>query len=220
MTRVKLSTAKASATADAVARLKALHRELDACARCPDMIGPVVHGPPVKSAIFLIGQAPGAREGELGRPFAWTAGKTLFRWFEQSLGVPEATFRERIYIAAVARCFPGKEKKGGDRKPDAGEIDRCRSFLEREIQILRPKLLLPVGTMAIEQVFGGKRPLAEVVGTLQRIRYHGVESDVIALPHPSGASTWHVMEPGKTLLARAFDLLRGHPEVRRAFRLE
>ncbi|HEY8205901.1 MAG TPA: uracil-DNA glycosylase family protein [Myxococcaceae bacterium] len=204
--------------ASQAARLLALHQELDACTRCPAMIGPVVHGPPVKSPVFLIGQAPGAREGELGRPFAWTAGKTLFRWFEQALGVSEETFRAKVYMAAVARCFPGKEKKGGDRKPDAGEIERCRTFLEREIQILRPKLLLPVGTMAIEQVFGEKRPLAEAVGKVERARYHGVQSDVIALPHPSGASTWHVMEPGKTLLARAFELIAAHPVIRRTFR--
>jgi len=202
------------------ARLLALHEELDACARCPKMIGPVVHGPAVKTSVFLIGQAPGAREGAFGRPFAWTAGKTLFRWFEQAVGVGEETFRRRVYMAAVARCFPGKEKKGGDRKPDAEEIDRCRTFLEREVQILRPKLLLPVGTMAIEQVLGGKRPLAEAVGRVERVRYHGVESDVIALPHPSGASTWHVMEPGKTLLAKAFKLIAAHPEIRKTFDLE
>ena len=202
------------------ARLLALHEELDACKRCPKMVGPVVHGPPVKTSVFLIGQAPGVHEGEIGRPFAWTAGKTLFRWFEQAAGVSEDAFRKGVYMAAVARCFPGREKKGGDRKPDAGEIDRCRTFLEREIQILRPKLLLPVGTMAIEQVFGQKRPLAEAVGRVERVRYHGVESDVIALPHPSGASTWHVMEPGKTLLAKAFKLIAAHPEIRKAFELE
>jgi len=183
------------------------------------MVGPVVHGPPVGSSILLIGQAPGPREGEMGRPFAWTAGRTLFRWFEQALGVGEEDIRERIYIAAVARCFPGKSGKGGDRKPDAEEIDRCRIFLEREVAILRPRLLLPVGALAIEQVLGEKRPLAEAVGQKERVRYHGVESDVIALPHPSGASTWHVMEPGKTLLAKALRLVRSHPEVQRTFRL-
>jgi len=202
------------------ARLLALHAELDACARCPNMVGPVVHGPALETSVFLIGQAPGVHEGEIGRPFAWTAGKTLFRWFERAVGVSEDAFRRRVYMAAVARCFPGKEKKGGDRKPDAEEIDRCRTFLEREVQILRPKLLLPVGTMAIEQVLGGKRPLAEAVGRVERVRYHGVESDVIALPHPSGASTWHVMEPGKTLLAKALGLIAAHPEIRRTFELE
>ena len=122
--------------------------------------------------------------------------------------------RATVYFAAVARCFPGKAKGGGDRKPDPGEIDRCKTYLEREVAILRPKLVIPVGTLAIEQVLGHKGPLADIVGTTLRARYHGRETDVIALPHPSGASTWHRMEPGKTLLARAMRLIAGHEEMR------
>src|SRR5262252_4438339 len=115
---------------DAVVRkLKLLHTELDACRACPQMIGPVVHGPPVASKIFLVGQAPGPREGSFGKPFAWTAGKTLFRWFEESIGCDEETFRAKVYMAAVARCFPGKSAGGGDRRPDATEIANCRGFL-------------------------------------------------------------------------------------------
>ena len=75
------------------AQLIAVHRELDACQACPNMIGPVVHGPPVLSRIFLLGQAPGPREGGFGRPFAWTAGRTLFSWFKDALGVEEALVR-------------------------------------------------------------------------------------------------------------------------------
>ena len=78
------------------------------------MIGPVVSGAPVLSPVMLIGQAPGAHEGPAGRPFAWTAGKTLFRWFGE-VGISEAEFRERVYMAAVCRCFPGKGAKGGGR---------------------------------------------------------------------------------------------------------
>jgi len=194
--------------------LQLLHAELDACVACPSMIRPVVHGPAVDSRVILIGQAPGPREGSFGRPFAWTAGKTLFRWFEESLGVDEETFRARVYIAAVARCFPGKAAGGGDRRPDPEEIGRCRTFLEREVGILKPELILPVGTMAIEQVLGHKGPLTEVVGTTRRVTYHGQEVDVIALPHPSGASTWHRMEPGKTLLAKALGRVAKHPAMR------
>ena len=204
------------ARGDATVRaLTVLHEELAACTACAKMIGPVVHGPPVPSSILLIGQAPGPREGAFGRPFAWTAGKTLFRWFEEALGANEERVRAGIYFAAVARCFPGKAKGGGDRKPDPGEIDRCRTYLEREVSILRPKLVIPVGTLAIEQVLGHEGPLAEVVGTTRRARYHGHETDVIALPHPSGASTWHRMEPGKTLLARAMRLIARHAEAKR-----
>lgn len=184
------------------------------------MIGPVVHGPVVLSRIFLLGQAPGPHEGKFMKPFAWTAGKTLFKWFEEALGVDEAQFRSKIYMAAVARCFPGKAKGGGDRKPDPTEIDSCRRFLEREVKILEPRLILPVGTLAMEQVLEKKAPLAEVVGKAMKVDYHGVKMDCICLPHPSGASTWHRMEPGKTLLQKALRLVGQHPEVRRVFKLE
>jgi uracil-DNA glycosylase len=199
-----------------VAALRVLHSELGACKACPKMIGPVVHGPPVRSRVILVGQAPGPREGSFGRPFAWTAGRTMFRWFEESLGVDEATFRQRIYIAAVARCFPGKASGGGDRRPDAIEIEQCKTWLAREAEILRPELVIAVGTLAIEQVLGIKAPLAEVVGTARKARWHGHEVDVVALPHPSGASPWHKMEPGKTLLAGALRRLGRHPAMRRA----
>lgn len=178
------------------------------------MIGPVVHGPPVMSRVVLVGQAPGPREGSFGRPFAWTAGKTLFRWFEEALGVDEATFRAHVYIAAVARCFPGKASGGGDRRPDGGEIEQCKSWLVREVEILQPELVIAVGTLAIEQVFGEKGPLVELVAKTRRVRWHGREVDVVALPHPSGASPWHKMEPGKTLLGNALERLARHPAMR------
>ena len=142
------------------------------------MIGPVVHGPPVASRVMLVGQAPGPREGAFGRPFAWTAGRTMFRWFEEALGVDEATFRARVYIAAVARCFPGKASGGGDRRPDAQETERCRSWLVREVEILQPELVIAVGTMAIEQVLGEKGPLVELVKETRRVRWHGRDVDV------------------------------------------
>jgi uracil-DNA glycosylase len=198
-------------------KLRTLHVELDACRACPKMIGPVVHGPAVASGILLVGQAPGPREGSFGRPFAWTAGKTLFRWFEEALGVGEDEFRAKVYMAAVARCFPGKAPGGGDRRPDAEETARCRPYLERETAILQPKLVLPVGTMAIEQVLGTKEKLNDLIGSVRRARYHGVETDVVPLPHPSGASPWHKMEPGKTLLRKALEAIASHPETRRTF---
>jgi uracil-DNA glycosylase len=199
-----------------IAALRVLHGKLDACKACPKMIGPVVHGPPVKSRVILVGQAPGPREGSFGKPFAWTAGRTMFRWFQESLGIDEATFRRTIYMAAVARCFPGKARGGGDRRPDAVEIEQCKTWLAREAEILEPELVIAVGTLAIEQVLGLKLPLAEVVGTSRTARWHGRQVDVVALPHPSGASPWHKMEPGKTLLAGALRRLGKHPAMRRA----
>src|SRR5580693_1917685 len=106
--------------------------ELRACRRCPGMHKPVVVGRPVLSRIILVGQAPGDKEPVMGRPFAWTAGKTLFKWFQGSLGWTEDEVRDRIYFAAVCRCFPGKLPKGGDRVPSPLEIDACAPWMERE----------------------------------------------------------------------------------------
>lgn len=200
-----------------VARLGALQEELRGCRACPRMVGPVIVGRPVDSRILLIGQAPGPREGAFGRPFAWTAGRTLFRWFA-GLGVEEEAFRSRVYVAAVCRCFPGKTAAGGDRVPDRSEVEQCGAWMAREVALLRPALLLPVGKLAIDLVLGpAAKGLEQSVGRVQRATLHGVTADVIALPHPSGLSSWWKVEPGRTLLARALQALGGHPVWRRTF---
>ncbi len=204
--------------------LAELQARIRACTRCRDdgilpEVHPVVEGSP-RARFFLVGQAPGPREGSFGRPFAWTAGRTLFRWFEESMRVTEEAFRARVYMAAVARCFPGKAKGGADRKPDSEEIGRCRAFLAREVEILRPELVLAVGMLAITEVLGedvkGKR-LNELVGDAVRTSWLGHDTDVIPLPHPSGASPWHKIEPGLTLLRHALATIKQHPAVRASF---
>jgi uracil-DNA glycosylase len=185
------------------------------CTLCPRMHRPVVVGRPVVSRIILVGQAPGDKEPVLGRPFAWTAGRTLFKWLNQATGWTEDEARNRVYFAAVCRCFPGKKPQGGDRVPDEDEIGDCAGWLEREFILLRPRLVLPVGKLAITQ-FLGERPLTEVVGRSFQVTYRGHGVEVIPLPHPSGASPWHRMEPGKTLLREALALVAAHPAAKAA----
>jgi uracil-DNA glycosylase len=185
---------------------------LSACGLCPRMHKPVVTGRPVTSRVLLVGQAPGDKEPKLGRPFAWTAGRTLFRWFHEALGWTEDETRDRIYFAAVCRCFPGKKPAGGDRVPDDEEIANCARWLAAEVELLRPQLVLPVGKLALTR-FLPPAPLQEVIGRKFRIEYHGHTMDCIPLPHPSGASPWHRMEPGKTLLRRALALVAAHPAL-------
>ncbi|TRW89773.1 uracil-DNA glycosylase family protein [Candidatus Methylobacter oryzae] len=179
------------------------------CSKCPEMIGPVVSGSPVLSKILLIGQAPGDKEGGFGKPFAWTAGKTMFKWFER-IGIDEENFRQRVYMAAVCRCFPGKNPKGGDRVPSPDEIDNCAGWLQAEVDLLKPDLILPVGKLAIVQLMPVKK-LDEVIGKLHPVTFHGHHTEAIPLPHPSGASTWHRKEPGITLLESALTILQQHP---------
>jgi uracil-DNA glycosylase len=185
------------------------HSRLAACTLCAQMIGPVIIGNPVISDILQLGQAPGIHEGRVGKPFGWTAGKTLFKWY-QRIGVDEQTVRSNVYMAAVCRCFPGKHPKHGDRVPNKTEISACSHWLKAEIQLLRPKLIIPVGKLAIAQIMKVDR-LKDVIGKTHRLEFHDLAVDIIPLPHPSGASTWHNMQPGKILLQNALDEISQHP---------
>lgn len=188
-----------------------IHQEhLRACTLCPNMIRPVITCQPVLSPLMLIGQAPGIHEAKVMRPFGWTAGKTLFQWFS-SIGFEEAQFRERVYMAAVCRCFPGKNPKGsGDRVPSEEEVSNCARWLDAELQLMQPQLLILVGKLAIKQFLSTKK-LDEVVGRIHQRQLAGKTVDLVPLPHPSGLSTWPHTEPGKTLLRQALQALAAHP---------
>jgi uracil-DNA glycosylase len=176
---------------------------------------PVI-GNPVLSPVLLVGQAPGPREAALGKPFAWTAGRMLFKWFGQ-IGIEEDAFRANVYMAAVCRCFPGKRPGGGDRVPDPDEVANCSDWLDAEIALLRPRLVIAAGKLAIQRFIPVDK-LENVVGALHPMRYKGIAFDLAPLPHPSGASTWQHVQPGKTLLPRALALIGAHPSWRKLLR--
>jgi uracil-DNA glycosylase len=187
------------------------------CRRCPRMNPPVVSGGAVVSRVILVGQAPGDKEPLLGKLFAWTAGKKMFRWFQDHAGVDEATFRARIYMAAVCRCFPGKKATGGDRVPAPDEIANCSGWLEAEMDLLRPGLVIAVGKLAIQQFIPCEK-LDDVVGKSFAAGCAGHQFDLVPLPHPSGASPWPHQLPGRVLLPRALKLITAHPAWQRTFR--
>jgi uracil-DNA glycosylase len=195
-------------TATAHAALVAHQARLAGCRRCPRMQSTPVIGPPLLSQVLLVGQAPGPREAAIGKPFAWTAGRMLFKWFA-SIGVDEERFRSRVYMAAVCRCFPGRKPSGGDRMPDPEEVANCAPWLDAELAIIKPRLVIAAGRLAIQQFIAADR-LGEVVGRIHRARRSGMAFDLVPLPHPSGASTWQHVEPGKTLLPRALALIAAH----------
>ena len=182
------------------------------CRRCPRMQSTPVSGGAVVSDVMLIGQAPGPREPVLQKPFAHTAGRTLSQWFEKFCGLAELTVRSKIYFAAVCRCFPGKTVTGGDRVPAPDEIRNCSPWMDEEIEILKPRLVIPVGRLAIAQFIDCER-LEKVIGR----RFHVLRArstfDLIPLPHPSGASPWHKISPGKELLKKALHKIARHPAI-------
>ena len=180
---------------------------LFACRACPNVIGEPVTGVVENARVMLVGQAPGPREVEAQRPFAYTAGKRLFAWFHEHLGMTESDFRARVYIAAVIRCFPGRDPKaGGDRVPDPVEIANCASHLDREIRLLKPELIIAVGTLAAKQLLGIAE-LKESVGRVHRVTRAGHSFDVIVLPHPSGRSTWTNKPENRELLEKSLRLV-------------
>ena len=184
------------------------------CRRCPRMQSTPVSGGPILSDIIIIGQAPGPREPTLKRPFAHTAGQTLFRWFETFCGTTEPEVRAKIYFAAVCRCFPGKVPGGTDRVPAPNEILNCSPWMNDEIEILRPSLIIPVGRLAIVQFMKCEK-LDQVIGRKFRAHRAGHDFDLIPLPHPSGASPWHKIPPGKQLLEQAMGKISRHPAIKR-----
>jgi len=171
------------------AELNQLQQRIRSCRLCQEhgYIGiahPIVSGC-VNDRMFIIGQAAGHRSVAKDRPFSGPAGLILQKWLEQA-GFPPGYLHEHAYLSSLTRCDPGKSARGnGDRKPSPAEMALCRPYLNAELRIVHPKVVLLVGTMAID-TFMGKSRLEEVIGTY-------VEKDgtlFLPLPHPSGVSRW------------------------------
>jgi uracil-DNA glycosylase len=184
--------------------LAKLHAQIRACTRCADAgyiprAFPIVAGQ-ATDRVMIVGQAPGAVELTTGLPFSGRAGAELRRWLARA-GIDEDHLP---YRTSITKCFPGKAASGaGDRKPSPPEIANCATWLEREIALVRPRIVLLVGQLAIER-FIGKVPLGEVVGTMKR----DGDRVLIPLPHPSGASRWLNRPDNRALLERALRILR------------
>jgi uracil-DNA glycosylase len=149
---------------------------------------------------MIVGQAPGVVEGEERRPWRGRAGQTLRRWLEMD----EDEFYATFYCASVTRCYPGKHPSGrGDRPPAPRELELCRFWLDWELRLLRPRLVLVVGGLAARRLLGLKT-LDECVG----VRYPLGEAVGVPLPHPSGASGWLNAPRNRARLEGALDIVR------------
>jgi len=149
---------------------------------------------------YMYGQAPGVVEGEERRPWRGRAGQTLRRW----LALDEDEFYATFYCASVTRCYPGRAPSGrGDRTPTPRERELCAFWREWELKLIRPRLIVPVGGLAIRELLGISG-LARCIGS----RYRLDGSVAIPLPHPSGASSWLNSPANRELTASAAELVR------------
>jgi uracil-DNA glycosylase family 4 len=195
-------------TRDKVEKGQSLSRAMRACCKCLEAgyaITPgAVFSGPAPTPLMLVGQAPGVTEVQAKRPFNASSGRRLFQWLGEA-GFEETDFRARYYMTAVTKCYPGKHPKGkGDRKPSRAEQKLCRPFLDQELALVQPRVLLAVGGLAIETLLGEKHRLDEAVGRVFEMngRY------ILPLPHPSGASLWPNLPQNQARLRQALALLQ------------
>jgi uracil-DNA glycosylase family 4 len=155
--------------------LSELYQEIALCQQCEiaKYRNRIVPGEGAEDAdIMFIGEAPGWHEDQQGRPFVGPAGKYLDELLA-SIGLS----REQVYIANVIKCRPQ-----GNRDPLPTEIQNCRQWLERQIEIIQPKMIVTLGRYSMAMFFPGKS-ISRIHGTAQK------RDNVIyyAMYHPAAA---------------------------------
>jgi uracil-DNA glycosylase len=188
------------------AELHALQAACSACHVCVDQ-GIIPEATPTFAGawgapFFLVGQAPGPVERESRRPFSGRAGKELDRWMLRAGFASPEEFRQLTYIAALMRCFPGRNPAGnGDLRPPPAAVANCAHWLDAELRILKPRVLILVGQLAIARFLGPGR-LEDRVG-----HRFGERPVMVPLPHPSGQSRWLNDPDNRERLAAALALV-------------
>jgi uracil-DNA glycosylase family 4 len=186
--------------------LIALQQRIRSCRLCEQhgyipMAHPIVSGR-ASDHIMVIGQAPGHLSVANEKPFSGPGGRVLQKWLELA-GFPVDYLHEHTYLSSLTHCDPGKNPRGdGDRRPSPQEIALCRPYLLLELKIVQPKVVLLIGTMAIE-TFLGKIRLENAIGTYK-------EQDgmlLLPLPHPSGVSRWLNTPEHQRLHKQALEIL-------------
>jgi uracil-DNA glycosylase len=194
--------------------IASLQQDLARCRACVEAGFPL-ESPPVRAPFagqraYMYGQAPGIVEGEERLPWRGRAGQTLRRWLE----LDEDAFYATFFCASVTRCYPGRAPSGrGDRTPAPREQELCQFWRDWEVELLRPKLIVTVGGLALRRLLGLSQ-LTDCIG----LRYELDGAAVVPLPHPSGASSWPNVPANRKRLDRALELVHAelsHLEHRR-----
>jgi len=189
--------------------LESLQRDTARCRACIEA-GYRLESLPVRTPFahqcaYMYGQAPGIVEGAERLPWRGRAGRTLRRWLE----LDEDAFYATFFCASVTRCYPGRAASGrGDRTPTPREQELCEFWQHWELELLRPRLIVTVGGLALRRLLGHTQ-LTEAIGE----RYELDGAPVVPLPHPSGASSWPNVPANRKRLDRAVALV--HAELDR-----
>ena len=195
---------------DPLHQLSEVHSRLHQCRLCLDagydIFPRAIFSGGIGARIMSIGQAPGITEKEAGRPFNAGSGKRLFQWLAQA-GIEEQWYRSTQYMTSVTKCYPGRAGSGsGDRVPSRAEQALCRPYLEAEIKLVNPQLVILIGRLAIGLFFPAGLSLEQIIGTQKLVDGRWI----VPLPHPSGASRWHQTQENRQRVQQAVELIAGH----------
>jgi DNA polymerase len=165
-----------TASSEAAERLLQLHdiiRGCTVCALSTTRANAVPGDGPVTARIMAVGEAPGESEDQTGRPFVGAAGRLLTRLLE-GVGLD----RQDLYICNVLKCRPPQ-----NRDPLPEEVDACAHFLDEQVALIRPDVILLLGRHALARLLPGRPPISRIHG--QRI----VDGDRTYVPlyHPAAA---------------------------------
>lgn len=193
--------------------LNDLNTQLGSCRLCLDggydIFPRAITSGGLGARLMTIGQAPGITEKDAGRPFNAGSGTRLFKWLSEA-GLEETWFRDTQYMTSVTKCYPGRASSGsGDRVPTRVEQELCRPYLDQEIALIDPQVIIPIGRLAINMYYPPTLSLAKIIGTQKQVEGRWV----IPFPHPSGASRWHQIESNRALVKQAISLIRGQVEL-------
>ncbi len=185
-----------------------LRQKLAKCRLCLDagydIFPRAIYSGTIHARIMIIGQAPGITEKEAGRPFNAGSGTRLFQWLAQA-GIEESWFRSTQYLTSITKCYPGRTGSGsGDRVPSRKEQELCWPYLDEEITLVNPAIIIPVGRLSVSKFFSKDMTLEEIIGTEKCIDGRWV----IPLPHPSGASRWHQSQANRQRIAQSIENIR------------
>jgi len=188
--------------------LEQVHNELNRCRKCLDgghwIVPKAIYSGDAGAHVMTIGQAPGVTEVEAERPFNAGSGTRLFQWLAEA-GFDETHFRAQQYMTSVTKCYPGRARNGsGDRVPTREEQQLCLPYLQREIDLVDPQLIIPIGRLAINLFYPRREPLSRIIGG----ELHENGHVIIPLPHPSGASRWHQTEENRRRIQEAIKRIR------------
>ena len=166
-----------------IQRLEALRKEVEGCRKCPlwrTRKNPVFGEGPPDAEIMLIGLGPGRQEDLQGRPFVGAAGKFLDQLLEIA-----GLRREEVYITNVMKCFLPENRATDD------EIKTCTQYLDQQIEIIQPKVIVTLGNVATNHIFGkfGLKPEAmeKVHGKIFEISTLIFQAHLIPMYHPASA---------------------------------